>query len=211
MTDFNQCNFTVINNVISNDVCDLLSNYINFKANLKSNIKTHDALSGVHREYGDPLMESILTKLTPIVEKATGMELWPTLSFYYRYLKGCQLTPHKDRSSCQIVVSLCIAADDDFKNTEKGWPLVFKKNGIDHPVTLNYGDAIVFKGYETEHWREKFTGQWFVCAVFGYVDKNGPFCFQKYDQRKQLGKPHIGMLRWLLGCFLNRLFGNKKS
>jgi len=199
-TLFNSQGYTIIKNVLSKEVCELLSDYANFKSNLTPNIKKNDALTGTHREYGDLIMETLLAKLTSTVEKATGLELWPTLSFYYTYKNGNQLAPHKDRSSCQIVAGLCIGADNDFKNNSEGWPLIIKNNGKPEPIRLNYGDMVIFKGHETEHWREPFTGTWFVSAIFGYIDKNGPFKFQKYDQRKMLGKPHIGMLRWIYGC-----------
>lgn len=206
---FNQQNYIVIKNVVSKDVCKLLSDYANFKSQLKPNAKKGDALEGVHREYGDPLMETILAKLTPKVEEATGLELWPTLSFYYTYHHGHQLMPHKDRSSCQIVAGLCIDADDAFKQSSGQWPLVVKLNGQATPVALDYGDMVIFKGYETEHWREVFQGQWFVSAIFGYVDKNGPLNFQKYDQRKSLGRPHVGMFRWLMGCLIHKIAKKK--
>lgn len=193
-------NYIIIKNVLSNEVCELLSDYANFKASLKPIIKKNDPLAGAHREYGDPIMETLLAKLTPRVEEATGMALWPTLSFYYIYKNGNQLTPHKDRNSCQIVAGLCIGADSDFKNNSEGWPLIINNNGKPEPVVLDYGDMIIFRGHETEHWREPFTGTWFVSAILGYVDKKGPFNFQKYDQRKMLGKPHIGMFHWLYGC-----------
>lgn len=198
-TLFSNKKYIIVKNILSEDVCELLSDYANFKIRLKPNIK-NDSLSGIHREYGDPIMETLLAKLTPRVEEATGMELWPTLSFYYTYKNGNRLAPHKDRNSCQIVAGLCIGADNDFKNNSKSWPLFLKNNDHPEPIALDYGDMIIFKGHETEHWREPFTGSWFVSAIFGYVDKNGPFNFQKYDQRKMLGKPHIGMFNWLYGC-----------
>lgn len=202
---FNQQNYVIIKNVISKDVCELLSDYANFKAKLKPNAKTGDSLAGVHREYGDLLMETLLAKLKPKVEEATGLELLPTLSFYYTYQHGHQLTPHKDRSSCQIVAGLCIDADDAFKINSGCWPLVLNLNGIVTPMRLDYGDMVIFKGHEIEHWREVFQGKWFVSAIFAYVDKNGPFNYQKYDQRKALGRSHVGMFRWLLGCLKHKV------
>ena len=203
--EFHEQRFTIIKNAISKECCELLTEYANFKAKHKPHVKTGDALSGVHREYGDPLMEMFLEKLTPMIEEVTHLQLWPTLSFYYAYKNGDQLNPHKDRSSCQIVAGLCIGADDDFKNNNQPWPLIIENEGKPIPITLDYGDILVFKGHETQHWREAFTGAWFISAIFGYVDKNGPFSFQKYDQRKRLGAPHIGMLRWYYGLIKNHL------
>ena len=76
--------------------------------------------------------------------------------------------------------------------------------GKTEAVALEIGDVLIFKGHETEHWREVFSGNWFSSAIFGYVDKNGPFAFQKYDQRAALGKPHVGMFRWSLQCLIQK-------
>lgn len=210
LTAFDDNNYIVIKNVISKDVCELLSDYANFKASLKPIIRKNDPLAGAHREYGDLVMETLLAKLTPTVEEATGMALWPTLSFYYTYKNGNQLTPHKDRSSCQIVAGLCIGADSDFKNNNESWPLIISNKGKPEPVLLDYGDMVIFRGHETEHWREPFKGAWFVSAIFAYVDKNGPFSFQKYDQRKMLGKPHVGMFHWLFGSIKHSIINKFK-
>lgn len=196
--------YIIIKNVLSQDVCELLASYANLKAISKPTIRK-DALKNTHREYGDFMMETLLKKLQPIVEQAMGLELWPTLSFYYTYKNGNQLEKHKDRSSCEIVAGLCISSDDEFKNSTKTWPLILTIDNKPEPINLNDGDMVIFKGHEIEHWREAFTGAWFVSAIFGYVDKHGPYAFQKFDQRKALGKPHVGMFNWSFGCLKNKL------
>ena len=109
--------YIIVKNVISQDVCRLLSDYANLKAQLKPNINRTDPLAGAHREYGDPMMETLLNQFLPQVERATGLELWPTLSFYYTYKNGSKLARHKDRSSCEVVAGLCIDADENFKKS----------------------------------------------------------------------------------------------
>jgi len=202
---FQQQNYLIVKNVLRPELCQLVSDYALFKASVSQNVRTKDPLAYVHREYGDPLMEMLLEKLTPTIETALGKSLWPTLSFYYVYRQGHQLTPHKDRSSCQFVASLCIDADSEFKKTHQSWPLFLKAAGQTLPITLNFGDLLIFKGSEQEHWREIFAGSWFVSAIFSYVEKDGPFAFQKFDQRKSLGRPHVGMFRWSLGSLWHQL------
>lgn len=196
---FDTQNYIILPQVLSAEMCGLLTEYARFKSKYSPNSRKGDALTGVHREYGDSLMEIFLDKFTPLVEETTGLSLWPTLSFYYTYQHGHQLAPHKDRSSCEIVAGLCLGADDEFKQQFGSWPLYID----DHqsiPIHLQEGDMVIFQGHSTTHWREVFQGQWFVSAIFGYVNKNGPYAFQRFDQRKQLGDPHIGMLRWTYGC-----------
>lgn len=198
---FKEHGIVKIANVLDPKTCKLLADYICLKAKTRTNIRRGDALSGVHREYGDPLMEILLEQLTPTVEAATGLKLWPTLSFYYHYSHGNALAPHKDRSSCEIVAGLCIGSDPEFSSSNSQWPLLIK--GV-APIPLNFGDILVFKGHTMEHWRDRFSGTWFASAIFGFVDQNGPYAFQKYDQRKGLGEKHIGMTAWYLGHLVNK-------
>lgn len=200
----------IIKQVFSKEVCALLANYAHFKASSKPNVKK-DILNNVHREYGDGMMEMLLEKLKPLIEKATGLNLWPTLSFYYTYRFGNQLPKHKDRSSCEIVAGLCIGADEAFIKENGKWPLVLEIDGQPQAIDLDYGDIVIFRGSQTCHWREAFTGNWFVSAIFAYVDKEGPFAFQKFDQRASLGKPHIGMFNWAYGCIKHSILNYLKT
>ncbi len=206
----------VIKQAVSRELCEFISQYAILKSQVQPNAKK-GILINVHREYGDLVMETILSQLTPLIEKATGLSLWPTLSFYYVYKTGNQLQKHHDRSSCEIVAGLCIGADENYKKTQGSWPLILEFAGVPTPIALDYGDILIFKGSVTEHWREAFTGEWFISAIFGYVDKNGPFAFQKFDQRRSLGRAHIGMFNWSFGYLKNDIkkrlqaFFNKKQ
>lgn len=189
--------------VLDSNTCDLLTNYIRLKAITKRKVRNgNDPLSGVHREYGDPMMETLLSRFTPVVEQATGLQLWPTLSFCYHYTNGNILTPHTDRSSCEIVAGLCLGADQEFRDNNKSWPLQIA--GVEN-IELDYGDMLIFRGHKMQHWRDRFNGQWFVSAILGYVDQNGPYAFQKFDQRAHLGAKHVGMTTWYLGVLKDKL------
>lgn len=206
MSDLVRDDYWIIPQVLSQDVCELLSDYALFKAELKQQRKSKsDPLQGVHREYGDGMMETLLVKLKSVVEEATGLELWPSLAFYYTYRQGQSLKKHKDRSSCEIVAGICLGADQDFQKQHETWPLFLNVANQSKALALQTGDMVIFRGHQTEHWRELFMGEWFVSAIFAYVDKKGPFAFQKYDQRRSLGLPHIGMFRWAFGSLIHSL------
>lgn len=195
--NFKTDNFVKLPALISKEICDLMARYILLKRDLKPNIRRgKDPLANIHREYGDPLMEVILGDITKQIEAVTGISLWPTLSFCYGYQKGNELMAHKDRASCEIVVSLKIGCDEQYKKDFDDWPLYFKHQEKSQNVQLDVGDALIIKGHEIEHWREPFEGEWFASAIFAFVDKNGKNAYQKFDQRKKLGKPHIGIFRW---------------
>jgi len=201
---FKSQGYVKVASVLSPEMCELIAKYVCLKAKARPNsIKSDSPLGGVHREYGDPMMETLLEHLQETVEQATDLALWPTLSFYYHYQKGNDLKPHKDRESCEIVAGLCIGADQDYRKSNGTWPLLLKDAP---PIHLDYGDIIIFKGSSTEHWRESFTGSWFVSAILGYVDRNGPFAHQRFDQRAGLGKAHVGMLAWTVGELKAKVF-----
>ena len=130
--------YTILKQVVSPQNCELLADYARFKAQLKPNTtKKIDPLDNVHREYGDPLLELLLEKITPMIAHTLGCAVWPTLSFYYVYQHGTELKPHSDRSSCQWVASLCIGADPEFKKTQKAWPLILKIKDKSNPYEVD--------------------------------------------------------------------------
>ena len=197
MNDFKQNKVIKAPALVSKEICHLLSRYACLKKQISPKIRRgNDPLAHIHREYCDPLMEVLLEELTPKIETLTGLSLWPTLSFYYAYQKGNQLIAHKDRASCEVVVALKIGSDEPFKENEGDWPLYFKNDDKPCHIALEEGDALIMNGHELEHWREPYQGEWFVSAIFGFVDKNSVHAYQKFDQRKQLGLPHIGIGKW---------------
>ncbi len=201
----NEKKYWIIKNALDKNVCQLITDYALLQSEVKPRIWKHqDPLAHVHRAYGDPLMEVLLERLLPLIEAQVGKKLWPTLSFYYTYRHQHELPKHTDRSSCEYVASICLGADANFLEQHGTWPLMLELDGQSSAVSLERGDVLIFKGYETVHWRQPYEGQWFVSAIFAYVDQAGPMAFQKFDQRSRLGLPHVGMVRWLWKEFRNR-------
>jgi hypothetical protein len=68
-------------------------------------------------------------------------------------------------------------------------------------VDMQVGDAVLYRGMEVEHWREKYTeGQWQAQVFLHYVDADGPHADQKYDGRTSLGLPKKQNQRVLTDC-----------
>jgi hypothetical protein len=56
--------------------------------------------------------------------------------------------------------------------------------------TLEPGDAVVYKGCEVTHWREKAVDTELNAQfMLHYVDQNGPNAKFKWDSRPSLGLP----------------------
>jgi hypothetical protein len=145
-------------------------------------------VKGAHSKYGDSLMEALLLYLRPAVEKATGLTLYPTYSFYRTYKVGDELKKHVDRPACEISVSVCLGFSYDNNDPNYSWVLWVGET----PFRMEVGDMAVYRGLEVVHWREPFEGNknsWQVQAFLHYVDANGPYAFLKNDTRPAVGLP----------------------
>lgn len=135
--------------------------------------------------YGDPLIETVLQTSLPLVAETCGKELHPTYSYARIYQPGEELEPHIDRPSCEISVTVNVAA--------KGKPSpiwMHYKDNQPHSYSLNPGDAVVYKGCEAKHWRDTLkSDQLNVQFMLHYVNKLGPHADRKFDTRPALGYP----------------------
>jgi hypothetical protein len=140
--------------------------------------------------YGDMMIDMLLANLTPTVEQATSLKLFPTFSYYRVYRHGDCLKKHKDRVACEIAVTLCLGYTG-----EPRWPLWLESPDGDASVTLGPGDAVVYRGLECAHWRDALEGQEAVQAFLFYVDQNGPHSEFKFDKRQNLSS-FRGLGKW---------------
>jgi hypothetical protein len=185
VSEFETKKYTVIKKVLSKDIVELVTQYALFDEMQDFNADKTQVL-GAHSKYGDPVMESLLLKLQPIMEKATGLSLFPTYSFYRVYRNGDTLEKHKDRPACEI--SCTLSFNYSYEDSDYSWPIYM--NG--EAIHLEPGDIAVYRGIENEHWREPLTFSepaWHVQAFLHYVDQNGPHADQKNDKRESIGLP----------------------
>ena len=156
--------------------------------------------------HGNITFDTVLNDLTPHLEQVVGKKLYPTYSYARLYKPGETLTIHSDRPACEISVTLTLG----FKG--KKWPIFMADPALDgeksekynskgsgqfedikvkniSKITMDVGDAVVYRGCEKIHWREDFKGEWQAQVFLHYVDQNGPHADQKYDGRSSLGQP----------------------
>ena len=141
-----------------------------------------------YSHYSDIVMETLLVKLLPIMEKNTGLKLNTNYSYARIYKKGDILHRHKDRFSCEISTTLNLGGNS--------WPIYLEPSGKEGlkgiKVDLKSGDMLVYRGNELEHWRESFKGE--NCAqVFLHYNnlKTKGSKENIYDRR-----PHLGLPAW---------------
>ena len=64
-----------------------------------------------YAHYADPVMETLMMKVLPIMQQETGLQLLPTYSYARIYKKGDILKRHKDRPSCEISTTVHLGGD----------------------------------------------------------------------------------------------------
>ena len=133
--------------------------------------------------YGDPLMDMLLEKLRPTVECATGLSLFPTYSYFRVYKRGDALKRHRDRSSCEVSMTLNLGY-----SAKEFWPIWVAGPAGTTSVVLQPGDGLIYRGCECDHWREAFDGDYLAQVFLHYVDQNGPYAEWKFDKRRSLSR-----------------------
>jgi hypothetical protein len=205
--------YQVIKNAVSFELANFIFNYFLLKRDAvefmyQNNITYDNGMLGTwsdrqvpntYSHYADMVMETLMMKVLPKMQKETGLELIPTYSYARLYKTGDILKRHKDRPSCEISTTLNLGGApwpifidgtgsnnviDEYKNIHK--PNAPKGT----KVLLEVGDMLVYSGCELEHWREPFEGDICGQVFLHYNHVNGPFADKnKFDGRPKLGVP----------------------
>jgi len=131
-------------------------------------------------QYANPVVETLLAKLLPLVQNKTKLNLIPTYSFARIYKKGDILPKHTDRSSCEISITIPIGGEE--------WDIYLEGT----PIRLKIGDMLIYKGCEVKHWRTAFKGNICTQVFLHYNNIDGPLKTKNaYDGRALLGTPQI--------------------
>jgi hypothetical protein len=199
--NFKKNKYTVIKKAISKELTDFCYNYFIMKRKVAKTFIENRYISpftsewgiwadvqvpNTYSHYADVVMETLLEKLLPLMEKNTELKLNPNYSYARIYKKGDILKRHKDRFSCEISTTLNLGGDP--------WPIYLEPSGKEElkgvKVDLKPGDMLVYRGNELEHWRESFEGE--NCAqVFLHYNnvKTKGSKENLYDRRPHLGLP----------------------
>ena len=196
---FKEKKYVLIKEMIPKDIAKVATQYSHYDRALNFQPEAEGAqIPGSHSVYGDPLMETLLNFGRKTIEKSTGLELWPTYSYYRLYKVGDMLKRHKDRPSCEVSITCCLGYDYKGKEDYNWGMFVGPEDGErgakGKMIPMEPGDGVIYRGCEVEHWREAFNapmGAWQTQVFLHYVDKNGPYGdFCKFDSRPALGLPH---------------------
>ena len=166
---FQNKKYQIIKNAVSYELANFIFNYFMLKRDAVSwmyqNNIVHDngmfgtwkdqQIPNTYSHYADHVMETLMMKVLPIMQKETGLELLPTYSYARIYKKGDTLHRHKDRPSCEISTTVHLGGDK--------WPIFIDGTGADNviderkniikpeaptgtEVLLDVGDMLVYSG-----------------------------------------------------------------
>ena len=202
---FKKNKYVIIREAVSKDMVTFIYNYFLMKRQVydtclkQKYISPYEVMLGYYEGekeqvpntyscYADIVMETLMLKCQPIMEKTTGLKLQPAYTFARVYKKGDVLKRHKDRFSCEISTTMNLGGDS--------WALYLEPSGKEGmkgmKVDLKPGDMLVYSGCELEHWRNKFKGKECVQVFLHYNNCKTPGAKDNmFDKR-----PHLGLPNW---------------
>lgn len=181
---------------LDKDSCAQLANELKMLVTQKATHKD-DQCPLSEAIHGAPVFDSLLEQLVPNFEVACGKKLYPTYAYARLYQPGEELAIHTDRPSCEISATLTLGYEGDI------WPIYMGHNEDKSDATevkLEVGDAVLYRGCDVYHWREKYTqGKWLAQVFLHYVDADGPYAEHKYDKRGRLAhhKENVSSHQWI--------------
>tara|TARA_R100001244_G_scaffold131395_1_gene104589 strand:- start:20 stop:700 length:681 start_codon:yes stop_codon:yes gene_type:complete len=221
---FKKNKYCIIRQAISKELAAFVANYFSIKKQVYDTCRkaryispyeiilghyegADEQIPNTYSSYSDIAMETLMLKCQPIMEKITGLKLYPAYTYARIYKKGDELKRHKDRFSCEISTTLNIGGDDWplYLNTDPKAGYVYGKlqgpHGIQDykstndrgiKVDLKPGDMLVYSGCELEHWRNKFRGKECIQVFLHYNNRKTPEAKDNmFDKR-----PHLGLPSW---------------
>jgi len=145
----------------------------------------NNALSGdeqVQRSsssYNYPLFFRLLLDSVIRVSDILGEYVLPTYSYARLYHNGADLKKHSDRDACEISLTIHLYGD-------KVWPIYFQRpDGSEVCLLQQPGDAALYLGCESKHWREAYEGQFYSQVFLHYVRANGPKAYTYFDRKTE--------------------------
>ena len=198
---FKKNKYRIIKNALDSEAVELAFNYLLIKRQVHDTLKSDRYLSefnidygsrttdeqvkgGAYCGYGDILMDSLLLKLKPLLEKEIKLKLTETYTYFRIYEKENELEYHKDRESCEISATLNLGGD--------AWPIYFEQEKTKKKIKVNLksGDLVIYRGSELYHWREPFKGDLCAQVFLHYNDtKSKQYEYLRFDTRKHIGLP----------------------
>lgn len=144
-------------------------------------------VNGSLARYWHPQYREIHSGIRAKLEQVIGRKLYNTYYYDRFYFPGQELTPHTDRDSCEISVTVHVST-----NLSTPWPICIKtpdvysdkkkteilRRGENRSVILEAGDGMIYKGCERPHWRDPMPTEYKKTWYGKRVEKEGLYYHQ---------------------------------
>jgi hypothetical protein len=146
---------------------------------VKFNLQGDPQAPNSHSMYDFMPFLRLLVEKVPEVSELLGEKVLPTYTYARVYKEGSELLRHRDRPACEISLTLNLSKDSD-------WPIYFQRSdGSETSVELEPGDAVMYLGCQSDHWRNKFQGNECVQLFMHYVRSFGAKSWAYFDKQRQ--------------------------
>ena len=175
-----------VDNLVSKELCDVLAGSMLIcehqcpfeqpEGNDNRLGKWNDTqVLGAFSIHGYPALDSLMCYLRPKIEEVTGKKLFPCYSYARVYRNGNYMVKHIDRPACEYSVTITLKSDKT--------PYPIYMDGT--PIVIEQGSGVVYQGTKIPHWRKIFEGNEHIQTFLHYVDAEGEYAGEKYDQKQR--------------------------
>jgi hypothetical protein len=121
----------------------------------------------------------LLCEKTPQISAILDETVLPTYSYARVYKNGSVLESHTDRDACEISLTVHLCGDTS-------WPIVIETpTKEERSVILNPGDAMLYLGCISNHWRDMYFGEEYVQVFLHYVRSRGDKSYAYFDKNEK--------------------------
>lgn len=120
--------------------------------------------------HNDPHLAHLHESITPLVSTLSRKPMRASYRYLSAYTTGSELQVHTDREQCEVTVSVLVDYSP-LVGEKAPWPIYLRCPSATMAVFQSVGEALVFRGQDVPHFREKIqAGHSCIVVLFHYVD-----------------------------------------
>lgn len=122
--------------------------------------------------HNEPVVRMLHEPLVRVVSEVTRAPVKASYCFLARYAAGASMPKHVDREQCVWNMSFVLEADPEPATEADAWPLMVEERGRVRAAGLRVGDAVLYRGVSSPHWRDALAAGSYTVAFFHFVDES---------------------------------------
>lgn len=171
------CNYLAVPGFVSKERAQALAQGLS-AAQRHHPMDADTQVAGAPAVYNHLPLVRLLVESIPKIQDVCEERLLPTYAYARIYQQGSYLAPHMDRDACELSVTVNLDADCR-------WPIWIRQpSGQAVALEMAPGDAVIYLGCDTEHWREPYNGSQCCQAFLHYVFSYGKRSYAYFDKAR---------------------------